>query len=619
MSTRTRPAATGMFLTTPPARSRGGRSRARMVITIVAVVGVALAAAAAALAIAERNRIPVGTSIAGVDVGGKTPHQAAAAVRKSAAQRAQSPISLGFPGGPATITGTQLGAKPRVERAVERAADAGVVTRVRARLGLGGKRRIGLAYRLDPARVATIADELDARVATPATDARVTIATNGTTRVRPAKNGGRVDRVALAYRLRLLPRSVVAPIQSVAPLVSTVAAERAQARADRLLAAPRQVVLGTTAVTLTARELRSALRFEPGDGGLTVRLDPNALRGRLQPKFRRLEVPARDASFRITTSGVVVRPAATGRRLDVEGIATSITRNLRATVHRARFVPLPPALTTAAAEKLHVTDLVSEFTTYYPCCAPRVTNIKRAAELLDGTVVRPGKRFSLNDALGQRTEDKGFVSAPQIRAGRLEDSVGGGISQVATTLYNAAFFAGLRLDAHQAHQFYISRYPMGREATVSWGGPELIFTNDWPAGLLLKVYADDGSITVRFYSSKLGRRVETVTDEPYAYRAPTTNVTRNNALDPGTRVVEQDAGASGFSVQYTREVFRGPKRIRNERYTVRYDPQNAYVEEGPPARPSPEQSPKPKPDKTATEKQDNAAASTPPQPAPTPP
>ena len=242
---------------------------------------------------------------------------------------------------------------------------------------------------------------------------------------------------------------------------------------------------------------------------------------------------------------------------------------------------------------MDIRERVSEFTTYYPCCQPRVTNIQRAAQMLDGTIVEPGESFSLNDALGKRTVERGFVSAPQIFDGRLEDAVGGGISQVATTLYNAAFFAGVKLVAHQAHQFYISRYPMGREATVSWGGPELVFRNDWPAAILMKVVATDSSITVRFYSRKLGRRVETTTGEPYAFTPPETIRTLNSALPPGTTSTVQSAGESGFTVQYTRKVFRGSKLRRNEHYTVRYDAQNAIVEVGPaPRRTAPKAKPK---------------------------
>jgi vancomycin resistance protein YoaR len=210
---------------------------------------------------------------------------------------------------------------------------------------------------------------------------------------------------------------------------------------------------------------------------------------------------------------------------------------------------------------------------------------------MDGTIVRPGERFSLNEVLGRRTTERGFVEAPQIYNGRLEDAVGGGVSQIATTTYNAAFFAGVQIVEHQPHEFYISRYPMGREATVSWGGPELIWRNDWPAAILVKAYADSDSITVELYSSKLGRRVETETGEPTQYTAPRTITVANSSLPPGTTNVVQSAGPSGFLISYTRKVYRGSKLRRNERYTWRYKPENAIVEVGPPR---PQAAPKPK-------------------------
>ena len=253
-------------------------------------------------------------------------------------------------------------------------------------------------------------------------------------------------------------------------------------------------------------------------------------------------------------------PDVPGRKLDADRIALSLVTNLPARAHLARFLSAQPKLTTEKAQKLGITELVSEFSTNYPCCAPRVTNIKRAATLLDGTIILPGKVFSLNGALGKRTKAKGFVSAPQIFNGRFEDAVGGGISQVATTLFNAAFFSGIKLVAHQAHQFYISRYPMGREATVSWGGPELIFRNDWPAAILMKLDASDSGITVRFYSTKLGRRVTTTTGKPYDLTTPKTVTVTNSELPAGAREVVQEAGDGGFTVDYTRQVFRAARR-----------------------------------------------------------
>jgi vancomycin resistance protein YoaR len=166
-------------------------------------------------------------------------------------------------------------------------------------------------------------------------------------------------------------------------------------------------------------------------------------------------------------------------------------------------------------------------------------------------------------------------------------------------MFNAAFFAGLRLDVHQAHQFYISRYPMGREATVSWGGPELIFTNDWKAGLLIKVNAWSTGIRISFYSSKLRRRVETVTEDPYGYVQPRTRLVKNPALKPGERRVVQGAGPAGFTVQYTRKVYRGDELIKDERYRTRYDAENAFVEIGP-KKPKPKPQPKPGPPRSGT-------------------
>ncbi len=264
----------------------------------------------------------------------------------------------------------------------------------------------------------------------------------------------------------------------------------------------------------------------------------------------------------------------------------------------------------------------------HPCCASRVTNIHRAADILDRTVIPPGGRFSLNEALGQRTPERGFVEAPQIFGGKLEDAVGGGVSQISTTMYNAAFFGGMRIDQHQPHQFYISRYPMGREATVSWGGPEMIWTNDWPAGVLIRMAYTDTSVTVRLYSSKLRRRVETKTLEPCCYVQPRTFESVNASLAPGTTSVVQAAGPAGFTVEYTRKVYVGARLKRNERYKWRYDAENAYVEHGPP-KPKPKPKSKPKAGKNSSiagdgGQPDGEAAGPPtvdpaPPPGPTPP
>jgi vancomycin resistance protein YoaR len=315
---------------------------------------------------------------------------------------------------------------------------------------------------------------------------------------------------------------------------------------------------------------------------IEVALDTGVIGRRLRQTLGGLEREPEDARFTIDGDRVSLLPSTDGRALDVDGIAGALAADVNRRVHRTRLLTLQPTLTTARARAIRVREPVAAYTTEYPCCAPRVTNIQRAAQLLDGTLLLPGATFSLNEALDRRTKARGFVEAPQIYAGRLEDAVGGGVSQVATTMYNAAFFAGMQLIAHSPHQFYISRYPMGREATVSWGGPELIFKNDWPAGVLLQVSATDTSITVRFFSSLLERRVETTTGQPYDYVQPITRTVTNYEKPAGSREQVQDAGDPGFSVDYTRKVFSGDRLRRNERWTVDYDAQDAIIELGPP-------------------------------------
>ncbi|MEZ5245181.1 MAG: VanW family protein [Acidimicrobiales bacterium] len=156
----------------------------------------------------------------------------------------------------------------------------------------------------------------------------------------------------------------------------------------------------------------------------------------------------------------------------------------------------------AWAEELGIRELVGEFTTFYTANQTRNINIARIAELTRGAIIEPGETFSVNDFVGPRTTDNGFVSAGVISNGVFSSSVGGGISQYATTLFNAAFFAGLDFGEYQSHSIYIDRYPYGREATVSFPAPDLQIVNTTPYGVLIWPTTDADSITVRLYSTK---------------------------------------------------------------------------------------------------------------------
>ena len=125
-----------------------------------------------------------------------------------------------------------------------------------------------------------------------------------------------------------------------------------------------------------------------------------------------------------------------------------------------------------------------------------MTNIHVAADVLNNTVVEPGQTFSLNEKLGPRTAEKGYVKAPILVEDGFGEDYGGGVSQLTTTLYNAVFFGGYEDVSHTPHTFYISRYPMGREATVNYPSIDLKFRDDTSHGVLIRTYYSDTSITV---------------------------------------------------------------------------------------------------------------------------
>jgi vancomycin resistance protein YoaR len=550
--------------------------------TLFAVV---LAGTGAWLARAEGGRLPPGVSVAGVGLGGLSESDARALLERRVRDLRWKPIRLvasGVPDFSLDVPVGSIAGRPLIDRAVRDAhAARGAGSRLLARLGLSHDREVPLRFVLERRGLADLAARLGRELDRQAVPARVR-ATATAIEVTPSRPGRAVDRPRLRAALEALPSRLEVPLRRVEPAVDDGEARDARDRAERIVASSHEVRLGTRVATLTPGVLRRALRFPTRDGAVAVTLDADALRASLARPLGARQTPPRDARFEVRGDDVAIVPSVAGRLLDTEELGAAIVRDPEERRHEASVGVAEPDLTTAEARAMGIRELVSEFTTPYACCPPRVTNIRRAAEMLDGTIVPIGGRFSLNDALGQRTVDRGFVEAPQIEDGRLVDAVGGGVSQVATTMYNAAFFAGLELVAHTPHQFYISRYPMGREATVSWGGPELIFRNDWAAAILVKAAAADDGITIRLFSSRLGRRVETRTGSPRGRRPPKVVEVQKESLPPGTRTVVQPMGAAGFTVDYTRKVYEGVRLRRDEHFTWTYSAEDAIVEVGPP-------------------------------------
>lgn len=292
-----------------------------------------------------------------------------------------------------------------------------------------------------------------------------------------------------------------------------------------------------------------------------------------------------------------VTPSRQGSTFDLERAAAQIAAMARdhANTQPLDLLVIEPDFTTAEAEAGQPTHLLSTFTTHHACCQTRVHNIQRLADLVDGAIVQPGEQFTINQISGERSCSRGFVEAGMIRRGEIVPACGGGVSQFGTTTYNAAYFAGQQLDAWKAHSFYISRYPMGREATINYPSPDIdvLWTNVTGAPILVKTSYTATSITVSLWGRSDVDEVQAVHGSPTRWRNWTTEYRENKNLKPGTQRTIQ-SGQRGFTVVVTRRVHRGNDVKEDEIVTV-YQPEREIIERNSDPAPSPTPTPEPTP------------------------
>ena len=276
-------------------------------------------------------------------------------------------------------------------------------------------------------------------------------------------------------------------------------------------------------------------------------------------------------------------PSRQGREVLADTLAAALLPALSASSdQRAATIDVEvsePQVDTAMAQSLGVRRQISEFTTYYPSDFPgRLTNIHRAADLLNKTLVLPGDLFSFNQTVGERTAERGFVAGFIIDDGRLEVDYGGGVSQLVTTTFNAFFFAGLEIVEHNPHSFYISRYPEGRESTIAWGIKDLRVRNDSGHGVYITTAYTDSSVTVRMYGTKRYRIEATKSPRFDIKPFETVYDPRPEGVEQGNCVASE--GVPGFKVVVTRHFYPpgpGGQQVKTERFRTKYNPEHEVV------------------------------------------
>jgi len=482
---------------------RGLKGRGLLGLAAVLVV---LAGLYGGLAIFVAGRVPSNVTVDGVAVGGMSPRDATVTLRRAMAGLASRPVRLTVASRSSDVQPVEAGLNLDVDATVA-GLTAFTVDPVRLWSHLTGEQNHSVTLRVDRSKLSAAVSKAARTLDRPVKQGSVRF--SGTGSEVSSQSGIKVNvrETAAAVASGWPQRQVVRAVATVTPpKISEAEISRATKEiASPAMSGPVRLGAGRAVVVLQPRQFAPALSVTPdGAGKLHLRIDTPRLMAVIRTAAPGLEATNKDASVQMVGRRPAVVPAIVGRRLDGPATAvlfqaalTSPTRTLT-----VRTVAAPPAVTTATAAGWHIKEPISTFTTQFPVNPPRTNNIKIAVATLDGTVVRPGRQFSLNATLGERTPAKGYAKAPVIYAGRLENDFGGGVSQVSTTTFNAAFFAGVRIDQHTPHSFYISRYPEGREATLSWPGVDQRWTNDTGSGILIQAQVQGNSITVTFWGTK---------------------------------------------------------------------------------------------------------------------
>lgn len=403
--------------------------------------------------------------------------------------------------------------------------------------------------------------------------------------VIPSLAGDAIDSAQLLASLKkaaLTGATTLSPtLTHVEPELTTSAAEEAVAEATTRVAEPITLSFkGEDVGSLEPQRLAKLVRFRPDGDRFRVTFAPDRIAKAVEPYLAKWRVRAVNARFVVDGKRVRIRPSKPGLQPDGRWISDSIAAAASASVRRAslRLKQIRADLTTGEAEALRIRERISTFTTEMgPSSANRIHNVQLMAEYIDGTIVRPGETFSFNESVGPRTAERGFREGQMIIGSLLVPSIGGGVCQTATTLFNNAFELGLPVLARQNHSFYISHYPMGRDAAVSWGGPDFAFKNDLKTGILITTRYTDSTLTFSFYGTDPGRRIVATTGPRVNWRAPKTTY----ALDPyaprGSVRTVSGSNQAGFDVTVFRKIYEHGKLKRRDSFT------SAYIAVGPTA------------------------------------
>jgi vancomycin resistance protein YoaR len=565
--------------------------RPGMVLTLSAGAPLVLLVGLYLLAVAlTGSKVPRGTEVFGVDIGGSSPAAAQAKLARDLPAVLPAKFTVGADDKSFSMNAADLGLTPDTASTVT-AARRGAhrpMTAYRSLFGL--HRGVTPVLAVDAPKITDALTGLSENLHQDLIEGNLVFTDGVASAIQPVAGRvldvpGTITAMEQAYRAG---RSQVSAALTVTnPATSPDAVQRALVDFGvKAMSGPITVVVGPDSVEVTPQELGQHLSMAPdGNGGLKPMVDGGGLAADIMAKTPDLGNKARSASFKIVDDKPEVVPSVAGAAIDPDKLSAGVITVLLGPGPRtvtAAVAQTQPKFTTEDAQALGITEKMSTFKTYFPIAPYRLTNIGRAAKLINGSIVKPGGTWSLNKTVGERTAANGFVKGFIIKGDKFAEDLGGGVSQSATTTFNAVFFAGLQDVEHHPHSLYIGRYPAGREATVAWPDKDLRWKNDSGHGVYMQAIMKPGWISVTLWGTKFWDKVESISSPRRNIHHPADPVT---STDPACHPTEP---VDGFDIDVTRVFYRADAEVKRETFHTHYDPTVKVI-----CKPAPTPSPTP--------------------------
>jgi vancomycin resistance protein YoaR len=551
------------------------RRRWLRVTLVVAGVVVVLGGAYVGAAYALADRVPRGTTVAGVEVGGMTAARAEETLTDRLGELAADVVPVSAEQITGSVDPATAGLSLDVEATVDGLTGADLRPQRLWQHLVGGGAEPPVTV-VDDAQLDAALEDLAATLSLAPVDGSIVFA-DGEPHAVEAADGWTLDEDAARETLVSTWLTAARPLELDTEVVEPdITQEETDATlqevASRVAAGPVAVQVADQRVELPTDVLTAVSSFVPQDSALVLQMDGAALVEQVIARSTNLLTVSSDARFEFQNDAPVIVPGTPGTTLDPAALAEAVSA---ATQEDERVAPVElvesdPAQTTEALEALGVTQVVAEFSTPLTSEQRRTQNITAGANAINGTLVRPDETFSLTEALGPIDAAHGFTQAGAIVNGEHTDAWGGGLSQLSTTTYNAAYEAGMEDVEHKPHSEWFTRYPAGREATLFTGTLDMRWKNNTPYGALVQSWVGDGKTWVRIWSTPYWE----VTSES----GPKTNVVQPTTVySQSATCSPQSAGNPGFRITVTRTVKLNGEVVATEPSSWTYRPQNRVV------------------------------------------